>query len=112
MFHEYFYNGEVELRLSYLTVMKQKYGENVSKYLKQFRGTRNRCYNLTIGEKDLAHLAFSGLSLYLREKMEGQDFIDVNKCSNGQRYTKIILETSGLTADLGIAMLGTKKSKV
>jgi hypothetical protein len=34
------------------------------------------CYNLTIGEKDLA---FSGLSSYMREKMEGQDFVDVNQ---------------------------------
>jgi hypothetical protein len=37
---------------------------------------RNNCYNLTIGEKDLA---FSRLSSYLREKMEGQDFVDVNQ---------------------------------
>jgi hypothetical protein len=43
----------------------------VSEYLKRFRETRNRCYNLTIGEKDLANLSFSGLLLYLREKMEG-----------------------------------------
>jgi hypothetical protein len=40
---------------------------------------RNRCYNLTIGEKDLADLAFAGLSPYLREKMEGLEFVDVNQ---------------------------------
>jgi hypothetical protein len=51
----------------------------VSEYLKRFREMRNRCYNLTIGEKDLADLAFSGLSSYLREKMEGQNFVHVNQ---------------------------------
>jgi hypothetical protein len=40
---------------------------------------RNKCYNLTIGEKDLADLAFAGLSSYLKEKLEGQDFLDVNQ---------------------------------
>jgi hypothetical protein len=40
---------------------------------------RNKCYNLTIGEKDLACLAFAGLSSYLKEKLEGQDFLDVNQ---------------------------------
>jgi hypothetical protein len=40
---------------------------------------RNRCYNLTIGEKDLADWAFAGLSSYLREKLEGQEFLDVNQ---------------------------------
>jgi hypothetical protein len=59
--------------------VRQKYSEIVPEYLKQFRETRNGCYNLTIGEKVLADLAFSVLSSYLREKMEGQEFIDVNQ---------------------------------
>jgi hypothetical protein len=33
-FHEYFYNGEVELRLSYLTAVRQKYNEMVGEYMK------------------------------------------------------------------------------
>jgi hypothetical protein len=59
--------------------VRQKYSEIVPEYLKQFRETGNKCYNLTIGEKVLADLAFSVLSSYLREKMEGQDFVDVNQ---------------------------------
>jgi hypothetical protein len=54
-FHKYFYNGETELKLSYLTTVRQKYIETVAEYIKQFRGTRNKCYSLTIREKDLAH---------------------------------------------------------
>jgi hypothetical protein len=61
-----------------LIAIRQKYNETVPEYLKRFRETINRCYNLTIGKKDLADLIFAGLSLYLREKMEGLDFVDIN----------------------------------
>jgi hypothetical protein len=70
-FHDYFYNREVELRLSNLTSLRQKYTETVSDYLKQFRDVRNRCYNLITAEKDLVDLAFAGLTLYLRDKLDG-----------------------------------------
>jgi hypothetical protein len=43
----------------------------VPEYLQRFREIRNKCYNLTIGEKDLADLVFAGLSSYLKEKLEG-----------------------------------------
>jgi hypothetical protein len=78
-FHDYFYNGEVELRLSDLTSLRQKYIETIFDYLRQFRKVRNRCYNLTIAEKDLADLAFVGLTPYLRDKLEGQEFSDTNQ---------------------------------
>jgi hypothetical protein len=70
-FHDYFYNGEVEHRLSDLTSLRQKYTETISDYLRRFREVRNSCYNLTIVEKDLADLAFAGLTPYLRDKLEG-----------------------------------------
>jgi hypothetical protein len=77
-FHDYFYNGEVELRLFDLTAIRQQYNATVPEYLKRFRGTQNRCYDLTIGGRDLADLAFAGLSSNLREQMEGHDFSDVH----------------------------------
>jgi hypothetical protein len=61
-FHKYFYNGEVELRLSNRTAIRQKYNESVPEYLRRFRETQNKCYKLTIGGEDLADLAFAGLS--------------------------------------------------
>jgi hypothetical protein len=63
-FHDYFYNGEAELRLSDFTSLRQKYTKTISDYLRQYREVRNRCYNLTIGEKDLADLAFVGVTPY------------------------------------------------
>jgi hypothetical protein len=59
--------------------VRQEYTDTLPNYLRWFRETKNRCYNLTIGEKDLADLAFVGLSLYLREKMDGQEFADTNQ---------------------------------
>jgi hypothetical protein len=78
-FHEYFYNGETELKLSNLTSVRQKYTETVSEYIKRFREMRNKCYNLTFRERDLVDLTMAGLSSYLREKLEGQEFTDVNQ---------------------------------
>jgi hypothetical protein len=70
-FPDYFHNGEVELRLSDLTSLRQKYTKTVSDYLRQFREVRNWCYNLTIAKKDLVNLAFVGLTPYLRDKLDG-----------------------------------------
>ena len=78
-FHEYFYSGETELRLSDLTMVRQKYNEPVHDYIRRFRDVKNRCYSLTIAEKDLADLAFSGLLDHIKDKLEGQEFLDVNQ---------------------------------
>jgi hypothetical protein len=78
-FHEYFYNGEMELKLSDLTSVRQKYNESVVDYIRRFRETRNRCYGLIVGERDLADLDMAELLSYLRDKLEGQEFTDVNQ---------------------------------
>jgi hypothetical protein len=78
-FHEYFYNEETELKLSNLTAVRQMYTESITEYIKRFRETRNKCYNLTVREKDLADLAIAGLSSYLQEKLERMEFSDINQ---------------------------------
>jgi hypothetical protein len=78
-FHEYFYRGEIELRLSDLTMVRQKYNECVHDYIRRFRDVKNRCFSLTIAEKDLADLAFLGLHTHIKDKLEGQEFLDVNQ---------------------------------
>jgi hypothetical protein len=40
-FHEYFYSGDTELRLSHLTAIKQKHNEYVVNYIRRFRDSRN-----------------------------------------------------------------------
>jgi hypothetical protein len=53
--------------LSYLTAIKQKQYEHVVDYIRRFRDTRNQCFNLNISDKDLADLAYSGLSPHLKK---------------------------------------------
>jgi hypothetical protein len=73
-FDDYFYNGESKLRLSHLAAVKQKYNETVTEYMRRFREAKNKCYSLTIGERDLVELAFAGLTTSLKDRMEGQEF--------------------------------------
>jgi hypothetical protein len=50
-FHEHFYSGDNELKLSHLTSLKQKHDESVTDYIKRFSDTKNRCYSLVITER-------------------------------------------------------------
>jgi hypothetical protein len=76
-FHDHFYSGDNELKLSHLTSVKQNHDEPVTSYIRRFRETKNRCYSLVISERDHAELAFNGLQSHIREKLEGHEFIDV-----------------------------------
>jgi hypothetical protein len=78
-FHKYFYSGDTELRLSYLTAIKQKHNEPATDYIRRFRDTRNQCFNLNISNKYLTDLAYSGLSPHLKEKLESHVFSDVSQ---------------------------------
>jgi hypothetical protein len=72
--YECFYYGDAELRLSHLTAIKQKHNEPIVDYIRRFRDTRIRCFNLNIFYKDLVDLAYSGLSPHLKEKLESRLF--------------------------------------
>jgi hypothetical protein len=65
--------------LSHLITIKQKLNEPVTDYNRRFRDTRNWCFNLNIFDKDLAGLAYSGLSPHLKEKLESHIFSDVSQ---------------------------------
>jgi hypothetical protein len=76
---EYFYSGNIELRLSHLTPIKQKHNESTAEYIGRFRDTRNRCFNLNLSDKDLADLAYSELTPHLKDKLESHAFSDVSQ---------------------------------
>jgi hypothetical protein len=73
-FHEYFYSGDNEIRLSHVTIVKQKHNESTAEYIRRFRDTRNRWFNLNISAKDIADLAYSGLTSHLKDKLESRVF--------------------------------------
>jgi hypothetical protein len=78
-FHDHFYSGDNELKLSHLTSVRQKHDESVSDYVKRFRDVKNRCYSLVIGERDLADLVLNGFKTHIKEKLEGYEFLTVNQ---------------------------------
>jgi len=80
-FYDYLFTDETELKLSHLTSVKQKIHKGVAEYIRRFRDIRNRCYSLSIFDRDLADLAFAGLFDFHKEKLDGQEFIDVSLSS-------------------------------
>jgi hypothetical protein len=74
-FHDHFYSPENELKLLDLTSVRQGHDESVKDYIRRFRYTKTRCFNLMISEKDMVDLAFNGLHSYLWEKLDGHTFI-------------------------------------
>jgi hypothetical protein len=115
-FHEYFYSGNTKLRLSHLTAIKQKHNEFAAKYIRRFRDTRNQCFNLNISDKDLADLAYSGLTQHLKEKLESQVFSTLAKFCSGlwtmKAEPKSLGASLGLAISLGISVTLTRSSTV
>jgi hypothetical protein len=69
-FHEHFYSGDNELKLSHLTSVRQKHDESVTDYIKRFRDTKNRCYSLVVTERDMADLVLNGLRTHIKEELK------------------------------------------
>jgi hypothetical protein len=99
-FHEYFYSGDTMLRLSQLTIIKQKHNEPFANYIRRFRDTRNRCFNLNISDKDLADLAYSSLSSHLREKLESHVVFMLPKSYKRLWIVKAELKIPGVVISL------------
>jgi hypothetical protein len=76
-FHDHYYSGSIQLKLTDLTSVRQGRDENVSAYIKRFKETKNRCFNLSITDMDLADICLKGLRSSIRDKIEGSDFLSV-----------------------------------
>jgi hypothetical protein len=73
-FHNYFFPGIHEMKITNLTRLKQRNDETVAGFVRRFGEVRNKCYKLNLGDKQLAELAFQGLMPALREKYASHDF--------------------------------------
>jgi hypothetical protein len=92
--------------LSDLMSLRQKYTKTISDYLRQFREVRNMCYNQTIAEKDLANLAFTGLTPYLKDKLDGQEFLTLTNSCSVRCLMRIVLSPT----DSGTMLTRTRRS--
>ena len=52
-FHDHFFSGSHELKLSHLTSVKQMRDESINDYIRRFCDTKNQCFNLNLTEKEL-----------------------------------------------------------
>ena len=78
-FHEHFFCGHDELKLSHLTLVRQSRDEYVYDYIRRFLDTKNRCFSVNIAKKDLADLAFNGLRSHIKERLHGYDFFTITQ---------------------------------
>jgi hypothetical protein len=76
-FHDHFYSGSIQLKLTDLTSVRQGRDETVSAYIKRFKETKNRCFNLSIIDMDLADICLKGLRSSIRDRIEGSYFLSV-----------------------------------
>ena len=63
-FYDHFYSGENEAKLIDLTSVRQGRDESVSDYFKRFKEIKNRCFSLSISDKNLVDLTLGGLHSY------------------------------------------------
>jgi hypothetical protein len=73
-FHDHFYSGSYQLKLTDLTSVRQNKEESVSDYLKCFKEVKNCCFNLSLTDSNLADLAARGLRPAIRDRLEGVEF--------------------------------------
>ena len=67
------------MKLTDLISVKQNKDESVSEYVKRFKETKNRCFDLSISEVDLADIAYKGLRSSIRDRLEGRSFLSVSQ---------------------------------
>jgi hypothetical protein len=53
-FHDHFFSGDYELDLVDLVALRQGKDESVNEYIRRFRDTRNRCFQIQLAKKQLA----------------------------------------------------------
>jgi hypothetical protein len=71
-FHDHFFSGRYQLKLTDLTSVRQNKEESVSNYLKRFKEVKNRCFNLSLTDSEFADLAARGLRPAIRDRIEGE----------------------------------------
>ena len=73
-FHNYFFSGVHEKKITDLVKLKQRNDESVESFVQRIREVKNKCYSLVLDDRQLADLAFQGLLQHIRDKYASQEF--------------------------------------
>ena len=74
-FHDHFYSGDNEAKLTDLTSVRHGRDESIHEYFKRFKDIKNRCFNLSLSEKDLVDLALVVYVLVIKRSLMVRVFI-------------------------------------
>ena len=77
-FHQFFYSGVCEMKLTDLTSLRQRNDESVATIIQRFRDVKNRCFSLVLSDQQLAKIAFQGLLPHIKEKYTSQEFYSIS----------------------------------
>ena len=78
-FHQFFYSGIEEMKLTNLTNLRQMNDESVAAFIQRFRDVKNRCFSLVLSDQQLAKVAFQGLLPHIKEKYASQEFYSISQ---------------------------------
>src|SRR6185503_3024109 len=87
-FHQFFFSGITELKLTNLTALRQRNVESVVAFIQRLRDVKNRCYSLVLSDQQLADATFNGLLPHIKDKYASQEFESIS-----QIVSRIIGET-------------------
>ena len=73
-FHNYFFSGVHEKKITNLVRLKQHNDESVESFVQRLREVKNKCYSLILDDRQLADLAFQGLLPHIKDKFASQEF--------------------------------------
>src|SRR6185437_11264075 len=81
-FHQFFFSGVTELKLTDLTGLRQRNDESVAAFIQRFRDVKNRCYSLVLSDQQLADAAFNGLLPHIKDKYASQEFESISQITS------------------------------
>ena len=81
-FHQFFFSGVTELKLTDLTGLRQRNVESAAAFIQRFRDVNNRCYSLVLSDQQLADVAFNGLLPHINDKHASQEFESISQIAS------------------------------
>jgi hypothetical protein len=81
-FHQFFYSGIEEMKLTDLTNLRQRNDDSVTVFIQRFRDIKNWCFSLVLSDQQLAEVAFQGLLPHMKEKYASQEFYSISQMAN------------------------------
>ena len=81
-FHQFFYSGIEEMKLTDLTNLRQRNDESVAAFVQRFRDVKNQYFSLVLSDQQLAEVAFQGLLPHIKEKYASQEFYRISQMAH------------------------------